>query len=448
MRRTGTQNDQSRRSLRGRTVALGVVGLVVAGVAVAAVLVLTDPFGDAQDTVVERGAGAGGIVSPFGGDAGLDEETIDQLRGAVGRAAGGAEAGGTVAWIDVPAGQLGLAAGMAHIADERLLTGAEAFHIGSVTKMVTATVALQLVEEGMLALEESIAEVIPEQAARFEHGDQITLRQLLGHTSGLPDFLDREFDRQLAEASSVEDGVLIRGCSDPDQAELLDYAASKSARFEPGTRGEYSSTNYVLVGKAIEAVTGQPLEAVYRERVFEPLDMTDTWLTCAEQPRTRIAHGYEPHPERSPFAGIDAEVLDLTDFEKPFVSAAGGLVSTGKDMAVFARALFTGELFNDDATLQAMREPHPLTSQGGPERPYGLGLEIDEDGIGHSGGLPGYNTQLRYYPDPDIVVVALGNQIAPPGPPPSHAAVSAIRTILVDNDTVTTPADDADMRDG
>lgn len=110
----------------------------------------------------------------------------------------------------------------------------------------------------------------------------------------------------------------------------MDYAAGKSAHFEPGTRGEYSSTNYLLVGKAIEAATGQPLHAVYRERVFEPLDMTDTWLTCAEQPRADLAHGYEPRPERSPFSG----------------------------------------------------EPHPLTSQGGLDRPYGLGLTIEKDGIG------------------------------------------------------------------
>lgn len=419
---------RSRRPRRRLPLVIGGAAALLAGVV--GVLVVTRPF-DAQPPVDAEPPAAedvGETVTRTGDDAGLTGDTIEELRRAVGQAAATTAAGGTVAWITTPDGQLGLAAGEADAADGRDLTGTEAFHVGGVTKMVTATVALQLVEEGRLALDAPIAEVVPDEAAAFEHGEQITLRQLLAHRSGLPDFWDSEFHARLADAATVEDGVVAASCPEEAPVDPLAHAARNPSAFEPGTRGEYSSTNYVLVGAAIEAVTGKPLAAVYRERILEPLGLRDTWLTCATAPRAELARGYEPRPGRSPFAGVDADVLDVTDFEKPFVSGAGGLVSTGPDLAAFARALFSGELFDEEATLERMRDARPLAGSG---PPHGLGVAVEPHVVSHSGDLPGYHTRLRYYPIEDTVVVAFGNQI-PVGPhPPSPAvAMTSIESTL------------------
>lgn len=350
----------------------------------------------------------------------LDDEVVETLRVAVEDAVGGRD-GGAVALIDTPGEQLVLAAGEADVAEGRELTGDEAFHIASVTKVFTSTVALQLVEEGTLALDTPVAEVVPDQMSTFEYGDQVTLRHLLSHASGLPDFtLTSDFRADHTALSSAEGGpriaVLETTCEPMD---LLDYAAEQRASFAPGTGGEYADTNYVLAGQVIEAVTGQTLDAVYRERIFEPLDLEGTWFPCAEQPLGDLAHGYD-YPALGAFPDLEAEILDVTAYHMPFVSGATGLVSTGEDLAVFARALFAGELFDDDATLDMMLEPGQLGA--GTDDRYGLGVGLEDEVMGHDGVTVGYTSFLRYHESTDTLVVVLSNVIAQGVPSTSVSA--------------------------
>ncbi|WP_228386404.1 serine hydrolase domain-containing protein [Ornithinicoccus halotolerans] len=368
------------------------------------------------------------VVTACQADAGDDGElapdVVAELRAVV-HDGGEGQVGGMAAWVDTPTADLALASGMANLAADEELTGEEAFRIASLTKLLTATVALQLVEEGRLALDDPIAEVLPEQADRFDHGGQITLRHLLGHTSGLPEYSDAPaYIQDRVRAASVDDGapaaVVTAPCAGAER-DGIGYAADQRQRFEPGTDFRYSNTNYLMVGRAIEAVTDRPLEDVYRARILEPLGMDDTWLACAERPRAELAHGYGDRDLLARDTGdpgqrlsqINAEVLDLTDYNKSFAWADGGLVSTGEDLAVFARTLFTGDLFDGPTTLTTMLEPgpHPL----GPGTSYGLGVMLEDNVIGHSGMLPGYSSYIRYHPGTDTVVVAWRN--SPPTRP-------------------------------
>jgi D-alanyl-D-alanine carboxypeptidase len=348
---------------------------------------------------------------PTATGGGFDGDLAVDLDAMVERWAGEATAGGVVARVESPAGHQSLAAGPADADGEVELTGQEAFRIASITKMFTATVALQLAEEGALDLDTPIAEVVPEPAALLEHGGEITLRQLLGHTAGLPD--QRNLDPWALHAEASNDGVTV-DCDDVEPHVLL--REDLGALTEPGTTFSYSSAGYFLAGEVIEVVTGQPLEDVYRERILEPLEMNDTWLDCVEEPRAELARGLHPpglaHPDvlSFPLPGPDDEVVDVTGLGR-HTWASGGLVSTAEDVGVFARALFAGELFAEAGTLEEMLAPGPVPY-------YGLGVELVDpqggDTVGHPGQLPGYNSRLSHHREHEVTIVALSNQTPEP----------------------------------
>lgn len=355
----------------------------------------------------------------------VDDERVAAVQAALDELAEGI-VGGTVAVVDTPEERLTLAAGHPTRGGGQPLTGVEAFRIGSITKPMTATVALQLVEAGRLSLDEPVARFVPDQAGMFEHGEAITLRHLLGHTSGLPEFLSEPFIDDVNEAASVDDeGVVAMPCPDATEMDLLSYAAAQPASFEPGERSEFTHTNYLLAGAVVEAVTGKPLDEVFRERIFGPLDMDSTWMPCADEPRAPAARGYDDADLSLYSDGddVDAEILDMTEYDRPVASGTGGLMATARDLVVFGRALVDGELFEDEATLEVMLEPHP----DGPSSSYGLGLQTEQGVIGHWGAPAGYDALLRYYPSYDTVVVALTSQPSDPRrPPASRVAASQI----------------------
>jgi D-alanyl-D-alanine carboxypeptidase len=319
----------------------------------------------------------------------VDEETMQELSRAV-RDVANNQAGGILVRVDLPNGELILAEGPS--ADE-------AFRIGSVTKLFTAAVVLQLAEEGVLSLDDTLPVVLPEHADRFEFGEQITVRQLLGHTAGLGNLNNNPvFFNDFIVGIEVADGIASNACVSREERDTLSYA-SKEGLFEPGTDWAYSNTGYVVLGEIIEAATGRPLHDVYRERILDRLAMEHTWLACDDEPRVELAHGYlEPGEVPLPEQG-DA-VIDITDVTFSDAWSAGGMVSTAEDLAVFARALFTGELFDEAATLDAMLETSKSPDSG-------LGVEIRGDTYGKAGDILGYSAQVSYDPTTDIVVVVL-----------------------------------------
>ena len=327
-------------------------------------------------------------------------EAVDQIQAALDEQV---EAGNTVGitlLIDSPVGTFAGASGYADLENEVPLQPDDAFRIGSITKMFTSTVILQLVEEGVLRADDTLVEWLPDIAV--PNNDRITLRHLMNHTSGIPNYTD---DETLVEQ-------YIANPTEPQGIEtLVEWINTlDTALFEPGADWSYSNTNYILLGLVIEAATGSTSAEQYRSRIFEPLGMAHTYLADAEPATVELVQGYTPD---------DGVWVNTTAWNVNWAWTAGALVSTPSDLAIFIRALFAGELFAQPDTLAALLD----TSGTGADR-YGLGIGyIPPAGLGlspmagaawgHGGGIPGYLTELTYVPDLDLVIVTMRNSEGP-----------------------------------
>ncbi|MFI6322057.1 serine hydrolase domain-containing protein [Nonomuraea sp. NPDC050556] len=241
------------------------------------------------------------------------------------------------------------------------------FRIGSVTKAFTATVVLQLVAEGKLKLDDPLSAHLP---GVVEQADTVTIKDLLGHTSGVPEHTDDLFDKwgRIAEPERTWTGQ-----------DLVDVANKHPRLFPAGTRFAYTNTNFILLGMVIEAVTGRPYTQEITERIVRPLGLTSTTTpTSSTAIRGKHLHGY---------VMVDGKPYDVTRINPTIAGAAGGIISTTADLDTFFRALFSGRLLRP-AELKAM------TTVG--KGDYGLGLETAKLSCGmvygHGGGVPGYST--------------------------------------------------------
>jgi len=304
---------------------------------------------------------------------------------------------GMVVWIDTPEYRFEGASGFANITEDVLMPTEGAFRIGSITKMFTATVILQLAEDGILILEDPLSQWLPEVADQLPNGDQITLRHLLDHTSGVFHYVEHEayFADIFAEADIDENaGIVALDCVQQDPYDTLTrYVYGKDALFEPGTSWYYSNTNYTLLGMVIEVAADMPLAEAYRTRIYDPLGMTSTFLDCYEDSVVDVVHGY---------TGMGDNITDLTELHESVGWAAGGLVSTAPDLITYARGLFSGVLFNDPESLVMMMTPAL-------DRSYGLGMMLQDDYMGHAGVIAGFRALLSYIPEYDTIVVMLYN---------------------------------------
>ncbi|MEZ4503092.1 MAG: serine hydrolase domain-containing protein [Dehalococcoidia bacterium] len=304
---------------------------------------------------------------------------------------------GMVVWIDAPEYRFEGASGFADLVEDTSMPPEGAFRIGSITKMFTATVIIQLAEDGVLSLDDPLALWLPEVADRLPYGDQITLRHLLTHTSGLFNIVEHEayWADLFAEMDIDEDtGTVTLACVRRDPHDTLArYVYGNDANFEPGQSWSYSNTNYTLLGMVIEAAAHVPLAEAYRTHIYEPLGMTSTFLDCYEEPVIDVVHGY---------SGFGAEMNDVTGLHESIGWSAGGLVSTAPDLIAFARGLFGGALFDDPESLVAMTTPAPGSS-------YGLGITLQNEYMGHAGYIAGFRSVLNYAPEFDAVVVMVYN---------------------------------------
>jgi D-alanyl-D-alanine carboxypeptidase len=267
-----------------------------------------------------------------------------------------------LARIDAPRGGLTWGGSAGHVArgQSRALRSDDAFRAASVTKSVTAAVAVRLAREGRLALDDPLADQLaPVLLHRWRALDALprtTPRQLLAHTSGLPNYFREE---------SFE----ARVRKDPRHAwspvELVDHvAAYGTPTFPPGQGFMYSDTGYVVAGILVEHVTGEPLHAVYRELVFDPLGMDTTWL-----------EGHEPARERAAAHHYSGE-LDWTTVSPTIDWAGGGLVTTAPDLARFVRALWSERIVD----LRGLEELTRWTP--GASFPPGHALRYERYGLG------------------------------------------------------------------
>ncbi|MFD8598172.1 serine hydrolase domain-containing protein [Kitasatospora sp. NPDC059646] len=263
-----------------------------------------------------------------------------------------------------------------------LATGAKApvdgrIRIGSNTKAFTSVVVLQLVGEGRVGLDASVDTYLP-CLVRGDgiDGRNITVRQLLQHTSGLPEYVDTE-------------GVLAHPDRYYEPRELLDAALAQKAHFAPGTRWEYNNTNYLLAGLIVQKVTGRPLGEEITQRVVDRAGLRRTYFPA---PGDMTIHGAHP---QGYVRAADGSLRDYTELDPSWGWAAGAMVSTTTDLTRFYEALLGGRLL-PAAQLAQMRTTVPAEALG-PGVRYGLGLvsrPLSCGGLswGHGGALPGYET--------------------------------------------------------
>lgn len=247
------------------------------------------------------------------------------------------------------------------------------FRIGSVTKTFVATVVLQLVDEGRIALDAPIAAQLPDA---IPGGDRMTVRQLMNHTSGLYDYM-----REPGLSTNRWRGADRFRHHEP--RELLAVAVGHEPYFAPGARFRYSNTNYLVLGLLIEHVTGHRYGDEIRDRILTPLRLTATTVP-GDDPRV-------PEPALTAHRDIDGVGrVAVTEMNPSLDWAAGEMISTTADLDAFFAALLGGQLISPSALAQ-MRQTVPM----GMGFHYGLGLQrfdppCGSELWGHGGELLGY----------------------------------------------------------
>lgn len=302
---------------------------------------------------------------------------------------------GVVLLISTSEGYWSGAAGFAKIETRDPMLPNHRFHAASITKMYTATAVLLLAEEGRIELDREIKDYLPESVWRpIPNGDKATVRQLLGHTSGIPDFsgsLHYDLD-------TFNDPL-----GDFPPRRMLGYLHGQSAIFRPGEGYFYSNANYLLLALLLDEVTGRSHADLISEAILQPLGLSATFY--------KNEPGY-PEP-----AGLVNSYQDLTGngelvngSDLAVHSTEGsvgyaGIIATAEDYAAFLEGLLGGELLGPEL-LGEMQTPTRSPR-------YGLGLSLMETpfgtAIGHSGGSFGIQSQVRRFPDSDATLVLLSN---------------------------------------
>jgi D-alanyl-D-alanine carboxypeptidase len=296
--------------------------------------------------------------------------------------------------------------GLADVARETPMTGSTVFSIASMGKPLVAVVTLELIREGRLGLDDSVAAHLPDLELLGSPIDsRITIHQLLDHTSGLADFLTSP-----ALAAAVEAAPSRRWTAE----EALAYLRPPIAA--PGERYAYSNTNYLLLGLVIEQVTGNSVAQEVRARVSEPLGLSTLFYQGLDPVPGTLAVAYRFASSR-----LTATPTDVTDPSgiRPFAAlttasgAAGSFAASPEDLARAYRGIFSGSLVGADLVARMVLDTTRPTAIL-PAAPYGLGVQVYQvDGwttFGHSGRLVGAQGVTRFIPALGVTISVLTNQ--------------------------------------
>lgn len=291
------------------------------------------------------------------------------------------------------------AAGLADIEEATPMKPENQFRGGSLTKPFVSVVVIQLVEEGRFSLDDPMTSVLPGNiTSKFANSSNITVRMLLNHTGGIPEFIGAAMPQILENPQRVW-----------QDDEWLDFAAAQEPLFDPGEAQAYSNTDYILLGMVIENATGETWREEVRQRIIEPLNLEDTLLPDPgdNSSPSNQAHGYN---------NLGAGIVDITELgiDPSMASASGGqaLITTAEDLEQFLEVLLAGELFQNAGTLDEM-QTFVAWPDGNPLSPwitgYGLGIfkvvyPGDIEAIGHSGTSADFNSVVFYFPDQGITI--------------------------------------------
>ncbi|MBS0393354.1 MAG: beta-lactamase family protein [Proteobacteria bacterium] len=299
--------------------------------------------------------------------------------------------------------------GMANLETSTPVTSASVFKIGSISKQFTAAAITLLAQDGKLSLDDTLARFLP----LFPRARDVTLRQMLTHTSGLGNYTEMASPEAFMQAART----------DYDNSALIAaMAATKPLfKFEPGTGWAYSNTAYVLLGLVVEIAGGEPYQAFFRRRLFEPAGLASTAVDDAAEVVPQRVSGYSPR-EGAPTGFANASFISMT-----FPHGAGALRSTSEDLCRWHGALLGGRVVNA-ASLEQMLTPGRLANGSLPPTPagmaaitgnadkpmeYGFGLMFgDFEGrryVEHDGGINGFVSALRSFRTERVTVAMLVN---------------------------------------
>lgn len=293
---------------------------------------------------------------------------------------------------------LSAAHGVADLATGEPLTTGHVFRVASHSKTFTAVAVLQLVEQGRLRLDDTVADLLPDY--RGTPLAQVTVRELLSHTGGaVRDGADSDFwqlDRPF-----------------PDAAALLDVVREHGATYEPQEHFKYSNVGYGVLGAVLERVTGAGYAEHVTSAVLAPLGLTVTTPEPGVESADRAVTGHSrPH-------GRDRDRVTVAPVGTGALAAATGFASTAEELSRFFAALApgSGELLTD-RSLRLMQRAESTFTRRGARTSYGLGtIVVDVDGrrmVGHSGGFPGQITRTLLDPSTSLVVCVLTNAVDGP----------------------------------
>jgi len=262
------------------------------------------------------------------------------------------------------------------------------YSIGSISKQFTAAAILMLQEEGKLSLDDPVGKYVP----GLTRGDEVTIRQILSHTSGYQDYWP-------------EDYVMTPMLHAESSQQILDTWAKNPLDFEPGTQWQYSNTNYVIAGRIVETITGAPLMDFLTRRIFRPLGMNSVWNSDEAKLTQADATAYYRHA-LGPLRVAPKE-------GRGWMFAAGELAMTAHDLALWDESLIAQSILKPESYKQMFTE---VKLKDGKGTHYGLGVEVmDRDGhrsIEHSGEVSGFVSDNEVLVDDGVAVAVLTNQDA------------------------------------
>lgn len=266
---------------------------------------------------------------------------------------------GTIVYVSNEQGNQTYAGGYHNRDAKTLAKPDDLFKIASITKLYIATAATMLIEEDILDLDEPLSEMLPEYKDKIENSESITLRNMIMHRSGLPNYTDHNFDWGNPPSANED---------------CLELVLGMSPEFKPDTRYQYSNTNYLLLGMIMDKVLEQGYQEYIDENILRPLKLINTYHTMDDIDTNRLMSGY--------VKGYQPDIK-FNDFRSP----AGSMVATAEDVGIFLRALNEGTLMT----------PSQQT------------IYKSIYNFEHTGFLPGYQSIARYDYESNTYIVVFGN---------------------------------------
>jgi D-alanyl-D-alanine carboxypeptidase len=377
-----TTTRKSRTTLPGRLAAIAFAAVLAVGCAAEAATTAASPPLPMVTTVPETTVLTTNVVPTTSAAPSTGGVSADIVQGLLDRWASEGRGGVAVALASHDE-ELTIATAGSDGPDGGIVEPASAFRVGSLSKTFVAVMLLQLVDDGTIGLDDLVFDHAPELTI----ADGVTIRELLAHRSGLPEYADGE----LAPA------VLPDPARTWTPADVLALVADQPRDFAPDTQFAYSNTNYIVAGLLLEGVTGLTLAENLHTRIVEPLGLTSTY--------------FAPDSTRSPIGAFSNSLPggdtngDSYRALETAAGAAGSLVSTASDLATFIRALAHGELL-DERTYAEM-------TKGLPDDGQSLGVFAADPptatGISHNGNVPGFIAYMQYDPSTEDLFVLLLN---------------------------------------